>query len=70
MEKTTVLFRPVGENELRLIIESGYCVFPPRPSGQPIFCPVLNEAYATPIARLKREEFTRELRICETLRGY
>jgi hypothetical protein len=51
MEATTVLFRPVGENELRLIAESGYRGFPPRLPGQPIFYPVLNEDYATQIAR-------------------
>jgi len=51
MEKTTVLFRPVGEDELRLIAESGYRAFPPRLPGQPIFYPVLNEEYAIQIAR-------------------
>jgi hypothetical protein len=51
MEETTILFRPVGESELRLIAESGYRGFPPRLPGQPIFCPVLNEEYATQIAR-------------------
>jgi hypothetical protein len=51
MEETTVLFRPVGEDELRLIAESGYQAFPPRLPGQPIFYPVLNKEYATQIAR-------------------
>jgi hypothetical protein len=51
MEETTVLFRPVGKNELRLIAESGYHGFPPRLPSQPIFYPVLNEQYATQIAR-------------------
>lgn len=51
MEETTVLFRPVGENELRLIAKSGYRAFPPHLPGQPIFYPVLNEEYATQIAR-------------------
>jgi len=51
MEKTIILFRPVDENELRLIAESGYKAFPPRLPGQPIFYPVLNEEYATQIAR-------------------
>jgi len=51
MEETTVLFRPVGESELRLIADSGYRSFPPRLPGQPIFYPVLNEEYATQIAR-------------------
>lgn len=51
MEDTTVLFRPVGEHELRLIAEAGYKAFPPRHPGQPIFYPVLTEEYATQIAR-------------------
>ena len=51
MEETTVLFRPVGENELRLIAESGFRSFPPRLPGQPVFYPVLNEECATQIAR-------------------
>jgi len=45
------LFRSVGEDELRLIAESGYHAFPPRLPGQPIFYPVLNKEYATQIAR-------------------
>ncbi len=51
MEETTVPYRPVGENELRLIAESGYRGFPQRLAGQPVFYPVLNEQYATQIAR-------------------
>jgi hypothetical protein len=51
MEETTTLYRPVGADELRLIAVSGYTAFPPRLPGQPIFYPVLNEAYATQIAR-------------------
>ena len=50
-EGTTTLFRPVGSDELGLIAESGYRHFPPRLAGQPIFYPVLNEEYATQIAR-------------------
>lgn len=45
------LFRPVGQNELDLIAESGYREFPPRLPEQPIFYPVLNEEYARQIAR-------------------
>jgi hypothetical protein len=37
--------------ELRLIRESGYTAFPPRLPEQPIFYPVLNQAYAEQIAR-------------------
>ena len=51
MEPTTALYRPIGPNELKLIADSGYREFPPRLPGQPIFYPVLNEEYATQIAR-------------------
>lgn len=47
----TILFRPVGLEELVLIQASGMAAFPPRLPGQPFFYPVLNEAYATQIAR-------------------
>lgn len=47
----TALYRPTGERELALIRESGWCAFPPRLPEQPIFYPVLNEEYATQIAR-------------------
>jgi hypothetical protein len=50
-EQTTMLYRPVGTEELKLIAESGYRAFPPRLPEQPIFYPVLNEEYATQIAR-------------------
>lgn len=49
--KTSVLFRPVGPEELALIAASGYREFPPRLPEQPIFYPVLNEEYARQIAR-------------------
>ena len=51
MEKTTILFRPVGQEELELIRQSEFKAFPPRLPEQPIFYPVLSEAYATQIAR-------------------
>jgi len=47
----TTLYRPVGTLELRLIEKSGFREFPPRLPEQPIFYPVLNEEYATQIAR-------------------
>jgi hypothetical protein len=49
--ETTTLYRPVGPKELALIEQSGFLAFPPRLSWQPIFYPVLNEQYATQIAR-------------------
>ena len=51
VNETTTLYRPVGEKELDLIRNSGYSEFPPRLPYQPIFYPVLNEEYATQIAR-------------------
>lgn len=49
--QTTTLYRPTGEQELALIRESGWRDFPPRLPEQPIFYPVLEEAYAIQIAR-------------------
>jgi len=45
------LYRPIGEKELLLIAESNFTKFPPRLEWQPIFYPVLNEEYASEIAR-------------------
>jgi hypothetical protein len=45
------LWRPVGPAELKLIQASGMRTFPPRLPEQPIFYPVLSEAYAIKIAR-------------------
>jgi len=47
----TILYRPIGQKELDLIARSGFKAFPPRLPWQPIFYPVLNEAYAVQIAR-------------------
>ncbi|MCW3160724.1 TIGR02452 family protein [Chryseobacterium oryctis] len=57
--KTTTLYRPVGEKEMVLIIESNYKKFPPRLEWQPIFYPVLDEDYASEIAEKwnTRDEF-------------
>lgn len=49
--KTTTLYRPVGPEELALIEQSGWKLFPPRLPEQPIFYPVMNEEYAVQIAR-------------------
>jgi hypothetical protein len=49
--ETLTLYRPVGPKELELIESSGWREFPPRLPEQPIFYPVLNEEYATRIAR-------------------
>jgi hypothetical protein len=45
-----ILYRPVGQEELGLIYDSGRRVFPPRLPEQPIFYPVLTLAYAKKIA--------------------
>lgn len=50
MIKNITLYRPVGANELTLIVESGMKRFPPRLFWQPIFYPVLNFQYAAEIA--------------------
>ena len=48
---TTILYRPVGQFELDLIAAAEFRAFPPRLPHQPIFYPVLTEAYAIEIAR-------------------
>jgi hypothetical protein len=50
-DEVIILYRPVGPKELQLIEASGYREFPPRLPEQPIFYPVLNEEYASAIAR-------------------
>ncbi|MBN9490553.1 MAG: hypothetical protein J0H44_25240 [Alphaproteobacteria bacterium] len=45
------LYRPVGPQELELIEGSGNKRFPPRLPEQPIFYPVIQEAYAVRIAK-------------------
>ncbi len=45
------LWRPVGPKELALIQNLEMRAFPPRLPEQPIFYPVLSEAYAIKIAR-------------------
>ena len=49
--ETITLYRPVGPKELALIQASAWREFPPRLPDQPIFYPVLNEEYATQVAR-------------------
>jgi hypothetical protein len=51
MDETVTLWRPVGPAELKLIESAAFRAFPPRRPEQPIFYPVLNEAYAVQIAR-------------------
>ena len=49
--ETITLWRPVGPKELALIEQADFRAFPPRLPEQPIFYPVLTEAYAVKIAR-------------------
>jgi hypothetical protein len=49
--QAVLLYRPVNQQELDLIAASGWLEFPPRLPEQPFFYPVMNEAYATQIAR-------------------
>src|SRR5664279_5241565 len=48
---TARLYRPTGPKERDLVAASGYREWPPRLREQPIFYPVMNEWYATRIAR-------------------
>ena len=50
-DQVTLLYRPVGQKELELIRAAAFRAFPPRLPEQPIFYPVLNQEYATRIAR-------------------
>jgi hypothetical protein len=49
--ETVTLWRPTGPKELALVETSEWRAWPPRLADQPIFYPVLNEDYATRIAR-------------------
>ncbi|MCP2264399.1 hypothetical protein ACFQHV_23740 [Promicromonospora thailandica] len=49
--ETVTLWRPTGPEELALVEATGWRAWPPRLPDQPIFYPVLNEDYATRIAR-------------------
>src|ERR1700730_15119959 len=51
MLQLITLYRPVGPDELELIRQSGWKRFPPRLAHQPIFYPVVQEAYASRIAQ-------------------
>jgi hypothetical protein len=50
-DRLVTMYRPVGQKELDLIRASGFKAFPARLPHQPIFYPVLTEAYAVQIAR-------------------
>ena len=48
---TVTLYQPVGMEELQAIKASDWKQFPPHDPEQPIFRPVLDEAYAAQLAR-------------------
>ncbi len=58
IEKTITMYRPTGPEELKLVAESGYKMWPPRLPGQPIFYPVTNEDYARQIAKQWNVKFS------------
>jgi hypothetical protein len=49
--EVVTLWRPTGPEEIELVRASGSRRWPPRLPDQPLFYPVLNEEYATMIAR-------------------
>jgi hypothetical protein len=49
-EEVTVMYRPVGPEELELLRQADFKRWPPRLPEQPIFYPVTNEQYAAEIA--------------------
>lgn len=51
LDDVVTLWRPTGPGEMELLAASGFRRWPPRLPEQPIFYPVLNEDYATRIAR-------------------
>jgi hypothetical protein len=50
-DETTLLYRPVGKEELAQIADSGWKAFPPRSADQPIFYPMASEEFAQRVAR-------------------
>ena len=51
LEEVVELWRPTGPEEIELVRASGSLRWPPRLPDQPIFYSVLNQDYATRIAR-------------------
>ncbi len=55
--KTVTCYRPVGEAELKLVVDSGYISWPPRLPEQPIFYPVTNLEYAIRLTQWNVSDF-------------
>jgi hypothetical protein len=49
--ETVTLWLPAGRQELAQLEASGWREWPPRPTGEPVFYPVLTKEYAITIAR-------------------
>lgn len=52
-----ILFRPTGQKEAAILFQSDISKWPPRLADQPTFYPVLNQPYATQIARDWKTQF-------------
>ena len=50
-EDTILLYRPTGPSEFELLKENNYSCWPPRLPDQPIFYPVVYQAYAEEISK-------------------
>ncbi|MFT5103869.1 MAG: hypothetical protein ACI86C_001529 [Candidatus Latescibacterota bacterium] len=55
--ETITCYRPTGQKELDLVIESGYKKWPPRLPEQTIFYPVTNEEYAIALTQWNITDF-------------
>ncbi|WP_218110540.1 hypothetical protein [Ostreibacterium oceani] len=55
--ETITCYRPTGQKELDLVIESNYLKWPPRLPEQPIFYPVTNEKYAIELTQWNITDF-------------
>lgn len=56
-EEVIAMYRPCGQKELDLVIQSGYKEWPPRLPDQPIFYPVTNEQYAIDVNKWNVSQF-------------
>lgn len=56
-DELVTMYRPCGQKELDLVAASGFKRWPPRLSGQPIFYPVTNEAYAIEVNKWNVSDF-------------
>jgi len=55
--ETVICYRPTGQKELDLVVESGYKKWPPRLPEQPIFYPVTNYEYAVRLTQWNVTDF-------------